>query len=74
MAGITLAQAEAQLALWLSCLESIATNGQSVTIGPRTFTAGDLKTVQAQVEFWDGKVKALSANRSGMRIRGITPV
>jgi hypothetical protein len=76
MPGITLAQAEAQLASWLAVSTDIATNGQATSIHGRTFTAADLGTVQEQIDYWDRKVRALSASggAGGLRVRGITPV
>ena len=40
MAGITLAQAEAQLAAWLAASTAVASN-QSYTIAGRTYTRAD---------------------------------
>jgi len=74
MAGITLAQAEAQLVLWLQVSEDIASNGQSTAIHGRDFRAADLATVQRQIDYWDGKVKQLARGSTGLRVRGITPV
>ena len=45
MAGITLAQAEAQLALWLTASEKVA-KGQSYTIGDRSLTRADARATQ----------------------------
>lgn len=73
MAGITLAQAEAQLSTWLTALTDIAENGQAVTIHGRSYTAADLDQVQKQVDIWDSKVKQLSRGSTGARIRGLTP-
>ncbi len=73
MAGITLAQAEAQLALYLQVSEDIVQSGQSTAILGRTFQAADLATVNQAIEFWDGKCKQLSANSTGgIRVRGLT--
>lgn len=73
MAGITLAQAETQLAAWLAALEKISV-GQSYTIttgtGSRSLTRANLADVQQQVEYWDGQVKRLS--RGGISVRGAT--
>ena len=75
MAGITLAQAETQLANWLAALEKIS-GGQSYTIstgaGSRTVQRADLESVQAQVTYWDNQVKRLT--RGGIRVRGATIV
>lgn len=69
MAGITLAQAEAQLANWLAASEAVALN-QSYSISGRTLTRANADHIQKQVEFWDSKVKQLAAigtNRRGPR-------
>lgn len=75
MAGITLAQAETQLAAWLAASEAIAT-GQSYTIstgaGSRNLQRADLADVQAQIQYWDAQVKRLT--RGGIRVRGATIV
>ena len=77
MAGITLAQAEAQLALWLSASTAIS-SGQSYTVDSRAFTLADAAKIQQNIEYWDSKVRQLSATatsaRSGPYIRGATPV
>lgn len=72
MAGITLAQAEAQLSTWVAANTAVA-SGQSYTIGSRQLTRVDAKEILEQIEFWDGKVKELARGGSGMRIRGGTP-
>jgi len=73
MAGITLAQAEAKLTTWMAALDKIAV-GQSYTIssgtGSRTLSRANLTEVQAQIEYWDAKVKHLT--RGGMEVRGVT--
>lgn len=71
MTGITQAQAESQLATWLSAAEKIAVN-QSYTIQGRTYTRANLADVQSQIEFWDKQVKRLS--RGGLRMTQVTPV
>lgn len=75
MAGITLAQAEAKLALWMQVNDDIAANGQSTAILGREFRAADLAEVNRQIEWWDTKVKQLAASAGGnaFRIRGLTP-
>ena len=68
MAGITLAQAEAKLALWLQAEETLATS-QSYTISTdgssRTLTRADLKEVGERVSYWNSKVQQLAAQASG---------
>lgn len=70
MAGITLAQAQAQLDAWLAASLAIASN-QSYTIGMRTLTRADAKDVQAQITFWENRVQTLSRGK-GMRVRYAT--
>ena len=64
MAGITLAQAEAQLSLWLTASERVAAK-QSYSINGRSLTLADLSDINDQIKFWDGKVKTLSRAASG---------
>jgi hypothetical protein len=71
MAGITLAQAEEQLAIWLDAMTAVA-NGQSITAGGRTYTQVDARAIRENITFWEQKVKRLS--RGGFRVRGVTPV
>ena len=74
MAGITLAQAEAQLATWITVSEDIAANGQSTAILGRQFTAANLSEVREQIDYWDRKARELAANSAGgLRVRGLTP-
>lgn len=70
MAGITLADAEAQLALWLAASEAIAT-GQSYSIKDRSLTRANLADVMEQIKFWDSQVKTLSRTRG--RTRYVVP-
>jgi hypothetical protein len=70
MAGITLTQAEAQLAAWLEASTAVA-SGQSYTIGGRSLTRANAAYILQQIEFWDAKVQQL--NRGGLAIKGITP-
>jgi len=76
MAGITLAQAEAQLALWIAADTAVAT-GQSYSVGGRQLTRADAREIRETIIFWDSQVRRLSsAETSGGRIviRGGTPV
>lgn len=72
MAGITLAQAEAQLAAWLSASEAVA-RSQSYEIdtgnGRRKLTRADAAEIREQVKFWDERVKALTPAAAGGRRR-----
>lgn len=70
MAGITLAQAEAKLTLWLAADEAVSL-GQAYAIGNRSLTRADAGEITKKIEFWDKQVKRLS--RGGIRMRGATP-
>jgi len=64
MAGITLAQAEAKLALYLSALDKIIL-GQKVEIDGQALTRANLDDVERAINSWDQRVKQLSASVSG---------
>lgn len=72
MAGITLAQAESQLTLWLAADEAVAT-GQAYTIAGRSLTRANASEITKKIEFWDRKVQQLTYSRSGPTLRGVTP-
>jgi hypothetical protein len=74
MAGITLADAQAQLTAWLAASTAVASN-QSYTIGSRSLTRADAREIREQIKFWDSQVKRLADSAGGgIRVRGITPV
>lgn len=64
MAGITLEIAEAQLQIWIEASARVAQK-QSYTIAGRTLTLADLSDINAQIKFWDDKVKTLARAVSG---------
>lgn len=70
MAGITLADAEAQLAIWIAASTAVASS-QSYQVdsgnGRRTLTRADAAEIKGMIEFWDRKVKQLSGAASGQR-------
>lgn len=73
MAGITQAQAEAQLALYLAAEEKVLA-GQSYEIAGRKLTRADLAEVRSGIEYWDSKVKTLNDAASGRgRSRTVVP-
>lgn len=71
MAGITLAQAEAKLALWMDAMDKVASS-QSYSIAGRSLSRANLSDIQAQIEFWDKQVKRLSAG--GIRVKRGVPI
>ncbi len=76
MAGITLSQAEAQLAVWMAASEKVA-QGQSYAIGGHTLTRADARAIQQQVDYWDKKCQELSGATNVSRkikVYGGTPV
>ncbi len=77
MAGITLAQATAQLALWLAADAAVA-SGQSYAMGDKSLTMANSGEIRKNIEFWNAKVQGLSLTgasaRKGPVVRGATPV
>jgi hypothetical protein len=76
MAGITLAQAEAQLTAWLAASINVAA-GQAVSMGGKSLTMVDSTKIQQQIDYWQSKVDVLSGGtdyRRGPSIMGGTPV
>jgi len=71
MAGITLAQAEAKLTLWLTAEEKVVKN-QSYNINGVSVTRANLREIRETIDYWDKKVQRLS--RGGIRVRGMTKV
>ncbi len=72
MSGITLAQAQTQLDLYLAA-EAKVLAGQSYEIAGRKLTRADLESIQAGITTWDNRVKQL-ANASSGRGRARTIV
>jgi hypothetical protein len=72
MSGMTLSEAQEQLALWLKASTAVASS-QSYTIqtenNSRSLTRTDAKEIRAQIVFWDTQVKRLS--RGGLRLHRI---
>lgn len=69
-AGITLAQAETQLAAYLEA-ETKVLSSQSYELAGRRLTRANLAEIRAGVEIWDRRVKELSA-RDRIRGRAVT--
>lgn len=70
MAGITLAQAQAQLDAYLAA-ETAVLGGQSYEIAGRSLRRADLEMIQRGIETWNTRVRQLSVSASG-RPRAIT--
>lgn len=73
MAGISLSQAESQLASWIAASTAVA-QGQSYTIGTRSLSRANAKEIRDMISFWEAKVLRLAdGSGGGIRLRGITP-
>lgn len=70
MAGITLAQAEAQLALYLAAETKILL-GQKVEIDGQALTRANLDAVQKGIDVWNARVRELDGRANG-RGRSLT--
>ncbi|MEX3008996.1 DUF6148 family protein [Hoeflea sp. TYP-13] len=66
MAGITLADAQAQLAVWLAASTAVASN-QSYSINGRSMTRADAGEIREQIDYWQGWVTKLDTANSGRR-------
>lgn len=75
MAGITLAQAEAQLTAWIAASSAVAT-GQEYEIdtgtGRRKLKRADAAEIRNQIDYWDNWVKRLTPG-GFRRIRYVVP-
>jgi uncharacterized protein DUF6148 len=68
MAGITLAQAEAKLTVWMAAEEALATSqSYEIEVGGdrRQLRRSDLAEVAKRVIYWNGKVQQLTAASRG---------
>lgn len=72
MAGITLANAQSQLALWLTADANVAA-GQSYEIAGRRLTRADAAVITQKIDYWNAKVANLT-NMSQGRSRSRTVV
>ncbi len=76
MAGITLDQAEAQLAALLAAQTALISSGLSETeVFGKKIKKHDMKALGELIDYWDKKVSQLTAKgtRTGRRVRGATP-
>ncbi len=74
MAGITLQQAETNLATWLAASEKVAA-GQSFSYSSgttnRQLTNADAAEIQSMITFWDGQCKRLSRGSGTVMRQGV---
>lgn len=64
MAGITLAQAETQLAAYLAA-ETAVLSGQAYELAGRSLKRADLQFIQSGIDTWNNRVKSLAATAAG---------
>ena len=68
MAGITLAQAEAKLALWMAADDAVA-GGQAYKIDGREMTKADARAISENIDKWNAWVQRLARGTRGARTR-----
>jgi hypothetical protein len=73
MAGITLAQAQAQLDALLAASLAVANNQSYEMPDGRTLTRMNAAWIDDRITFWNGMVKQLTPG-GGIVVRGVTPV
>lgn len=64
MAGITLTQAETQLAAYVAA-ETKVLQGQAYEISGRRLTRANLAEIRDGMDYWDRKVKELTGSSGG---------
>jgi hypothetical protein len=72
MAGITLDQAQAKLALWMAADDAVA-SGQAYEIQGRKLTRANAREISDQIEKWNQWVVRLSRG-GGCRVRYGVPL
>lgn len=77
MAGITLAQAQAKLDMWMAAEDSLATSQSyemSDGTSSRKLTRANLEEVRESIIYWDSVVKRLDPSAAGRgRTRYVVP-
>lgn len=64
MAGITLAQAQAQLNAWLAASAAVATS-QSYEIAGRKLTRANAAEIRQSIDYWNSQVSVLTSRANG---------
>lgn len=72
MAAITLTQAQARLAQYLTAEEQVL-KGQSYSIGDRALTRADLEDIREGIKYWEKKVDNLAVGRTKPLITSVIP-
>lgn len=69
--GITLAQANESLAIWMEADKRVA-QGQAYSIGGRSLTRANAKEITDKIKFWQNQVSSLSGG-GGLSIKQVLP-
>jgi hypothetical protein len=73
MAGITQAEADAKLTLWMGSDDAVATGQAYQLPGGRSLTRADVREIRTNISYWDQKVKELSVSGGRRRVRAFIP-
>jgi hypothetical protein len=75
MAGITLAQAQENLDMWLDASAKVA-KGQSYQIGTRAYRRADLREIHEMIKYWRTEVdtQIRTGGTNTIRCRPIIPL
>lgn len=71
MPGITLAEAETQLAVWIEADAKVA-SGQSYSIGNRSLSRADAAEISRKIDYWQNWIQRLTPRARG-RTRYVVP-
>ena len=66
--GLTLADAQAQLANWVAASGAVA-NSQSYKIGQRSLTYADASEIRKMIDYWRNKCTQLDTANGGSSIK-----
>jgi hypothetical protein len=73
MAAFTLAQAQAQLAVWVAAETALANGAQSYSIAGRAFVRANLAEIGERITYYAEMVDRLSLPVPGARVRRVIP-
>ena len=73
MAAFTLAQAQAQLAVWVAAETALASGAQSYSIAGRALVRANLREIGERITYYTEMVDRLSRSQVGARVRRVVP-
>jgi len=71
MSGVTLSQAQAQLATWLAASTAVASK-QSYTINGRSLTMANAAEIRENIDYWERRIVALERIAAGRSRHGFS--